>query len=474
MTIATLAPIAPVTVAPTRTRYGVLALLCGLSMITYFDRVCFASAASNIANELGLRGKEELKWAHTAFAIAYGLFEFPAGWLGDRWGPRGTLLRIVVWWSVFTALTGLIGITIASVTLGGLTSLVIVRFLFGAGEAGAYPNIARAIHNWFPAQQWEMAQGYIWMSGRIAGGITPLVCAILINGTAYFGPLVTWRGMFFVFGGFGLAWCAIFAWCFCDRPSDHSFVNAEELVLIGSTWRPHNHDGLPVRAMLTNRSLWAICLMYSLITYGWFFNISYLPGYLKDRFDVADGNLLGAVYTGAPLWIGAFGCVMGGVLVNALTLWLGDRRRARQVIGCTTMLICALTWWGVYRAASLHEFCLLVSLAAFCVDLTLGAAWATCLDLGGKHAAVTAACMNTAGTAGAAFAAWLTGSIVEYYVAAHSRTNPAHIFSSNEKLIASLAGYQAVFLTYAAVYLVAALCWCFINSAQSFDSDGPA
>ncbi len=145
--------------------------------------------------------------AHTAFAIAYGLFEIPAGWLGDRWGPRGTLLRIVIWWSLFTVLTGLVGMTFGSLTLGGLTLLVIVRFLFGAGEAGAYPNIARAIYNWFPLHRWEVAQGYIWMSGRIAGGITPLLWAILVSGTALTAPLVPWRGAFFVFGGLGLVWC---------------------------------------------------------------------------------------------------------------------------------------------------------------------------------------------------------------------------------------------------------------------------
>ncbi len=111
--------------------------------------------------------------------------------------------------------------------------------------------------------------------------------------------------------------------------------------LIGSTWQPLGHSAIPIRAMLTNRSLWAICLMYSLLNYGWFFNISYLPGYLKDRFVLADDDLVGAIYTGAPLWIGAIGCLAGGFIVNALAHWLGDRRRARQVLGCGAMLLCA-------------------------------------------------------------------------------------------------------------------------------------
>jgi MFS transporter, ACS family, glucarate transporter len=456
---------------PTRVRYGVLGLLCGLSMITYFDRVCFASAASGMAHDLGLGSKEQLKWAHVAFAIAYGLFEIPAGWLGDRLGPRGTLLRIVIWWSLFTVLTGLVGLTVGSLTLGGLTLLVVVRFLFGAGEAGAYPNIARAIYNWFPLQRWEVAQGYIWMSGRIAGGITPLLWAILVSGTVYSAPLVHWRGAFFVFGLLGLIWCGAFAYWFRDRPEEHHFANAAERDLIGSSWQPDSHSAIPVRAMLTSRSLWAICLMYSLINYGWFFNISYLPGYLKDRFEFSDGDLLGAIYKGAPLWFGAFGCVAGGFVVNGLAHRLGDRRLARQVVGCGAMLVCASAWWGVHQATNLHAFCLLLSLAAFCVDLTLGAAWATCQDLGRKHAAVTAACMNTFGTMGAALAAWLTGALVEHYVAVHAEPSQPVALFATEKHAASMAGYQAIFGTYAAVYVVAALCWCFINSAQPLEPD---
>ncbi len=452
----------------TRFRYRILGLLCGLSMITYFDRVCFASAASGMAHDLGLSGKEQLKWAHTAFAIAYGAFELPAGWMGDRWGARGTLLRIVIWWSFFTALTGLIGLKTGSATLGGLTSLVIVRFLFGAGEAGAYPNIARAIHNWFSMPRWEMAQGYVWMSGRIAGGITPLIWAFLVSGTSFTAPLIHWRGAFFIFGGLGLVWCAAFALWFRDRPDDHPLVNAAERELVGSTWQPHRRTPLPVRAMLTNRSLWALCAMYSLINYGWFFNVSYLPGYLKDRFQLPDGDIIGAVYAGAPLWIGAIGCVAGGAIVSRLARSLGDRRRARQILGCSAMLVCSVAWWSAHQATNIHLFCLSVSLAAFCVDLTLGAAWATCHDLGRQHAGTTAACMNTVGTMGAALAAWLTGAIVEHFSAV---LPSAHPLSTSDRYIASMAGYQAVFCTYASVYVVAAFCWCFINSAQPLQPD---
>ena len=157
---------------PTHVRYGVLGFVSALSMITYMDRACLASAAKGFEHDLGLASDSDLNWVYAAFGIAYALFEIPSGWLGDVIGPRKVLIRIVLWWSAFTAITGLVGLRLGPVTMG-FTLLVVVRFLFGMGEAGAYPNITRALHNWFPLLQRGFAQGTVWMSGRLMGGLTP-------------------------------------------------------------------------------------------------------------------------------------------------------------------------------------------------------------------------------------------------------------------------------------------------------------
>ncbi|HVJ79944.1 MAG TPA: MFS transporter, partial [Planctomycetia bacterium] len=177
--------VSPPGAGPNAARYRVLALVCVLSMITYVDRVSFGAAAPDLAAALSLSGTSDLKWAFTAFAIAYAVFEIPTGWMGDRWGPRSTLLRIVGWWSLCTALTGLVGMRIGDVVLGGLGTLICLRFLFGAGEAGAYPIITRALHNWFPASERPFAQGWVWMCGRLAGGLTPLLWMALVVGTSW-------------------------------------------------------------------------------------------------------------------------------------------------------------------------------------------------------------------------------------------------------------------------------------------------
>ncbi|OAI52034.1 sugar phosphate permease [Planctomyces sp. SCGC AG-212-M04] len=455
---------------PTRVRYRVLAMVCGLSMITYLDRVAMGAAAPSLAKELSLSSTAELKWAFTAFMIAYAVFEIPSGWLGDRLGPRITLIRIVLLWSIFTALTGVVGMKIGSTTLGGLTALAVVRFLFGAGEAGAYPNITRALHNWFPVQQWETAQGWIWMSGRLMGGLTPLIWAILVGGTAVTAPLVTWRGAFLLFGVLGVVWCGLFATWFRDNPEQHPAVSESERALIRE--RNAQHSGTtPVdwQRLLRNPGLWALCVMYSLVNYGWAFNITYLPSYLQLRFEVAESDLLGALYKGAPLWVGAAGCLLGGQVINVLSKRCRDRRQARQVLGVLAMSGCAVCWFAVRSATNVHVFSMLVALAAFCVDLTLGAVWATCQDLGRPNVAVAAACMNTIGTLGAAFANWLTGTIVERSLAARGAALHVAVgqLSAADKQAASMAGYEKVFLTYSLAYVVAAVCWVMVRQRKA-------
>ncbi|MFZ4647076.1 MAG: MFS transporter, partial [Gemmataceae bacterium] len=191
---------------PTLVRYEVLFLVCMLSMITYLDRAAFPNAEKQI--QLAMGGNiSQWAWTLAAFNLAYALFEIPTGYLGDVFGPRVTLIRIVLWWSFFTAITALAGIAVGGITLIGFWGLVTVRFLFGIGEAGAYPNITRALHNWLPVTERGSAQGLLWTTARLMGGITPLIWLICVDGLG-----IPWRYVFVGFGLLGVFWCLIFAW----------------------------------------------------------------------------------------------------------------------------------------------------------------------------------------------------------------------------------------------------------------------
>jgi MFS family permease len=450
---------------PTRVRYGVLGFACSLSMITYLDRVCISSATKPMVAALGLNSVADLNWAFLAFAFAYAAFEVPSGWLGDVFGPRRVLIRIVLWWSVFTALTGVVGMTVGDVVVGGLVFLVIVRFLFGMGEAGAYPNITRALHNWFPFPQRGFAQGSVWMSGRLMGGLTPLLWWLLVVTLG-----LSWRAAFWMFGCLGLLWCILFASWFRNRPEEKPEVNAAERELIrsGQTEHEPGHAHVPWLRLLGSVNLWLLCIMYFCAAYGWYFNITYLPDFVEQQ-GVDPNSPLGAVYKGGPLWLGAIACLMGGWLTDWFIQRSGSRKWGRRLFGIIGHSLCALSLFAcllTYHTPFL--FFLTISFAAFCNDLTMGPAWATCQDIGKRYAAIVAGCMNTIGNMGGALAGWLTGWILKQTLAAHAADlgKAVNDLTPAEKTAGLLPGYQINFVLFGTAYVIAVVMWFWIDSTR--------
>lgn len=458
----------PVGQKPTRVRYGVLAFVCVLSMITYLDRVSFAQAAKDLTEVLHLNSVADLKWAFTAFAFAYAVFEIPTGWLGDVFGPRRTLIRIVIWWSFFTGLTGLIGLSFGSNSLSvGLWFwvLVAIRFLFGVGEAGAYPNITRALHNWLPFTERGFGQGMVWMSGRLMGGLTPLLWGVLV----VFGGL-TWRNVFWIFAAIGLIWCIAFSLWFRNRPEEKPDVNAAELEMIakGRTDRAAGHANVPWAKLFSSWNLWALCLMYFCAAYGWYFNITYLPRFLEQEHNLKTDNMLGRLYMGGPLWLGAVACLTGGVLTDLFIRRTGNRKWGRRLFGIVGHSLCAVFYLACLFTPTAFTFFAAISLAAFCNDLTMGSAWSVCQDIGKRYAAIVAGCMNTIGNLGGAVAGYVTGAILEYSLNAHAATVgvPVKDLTPAENAAGLLPGYHVNFVTFAIVYVIAALLWLCIDSTK--------
>src|SRR5687768_8766780 len=175
--------------APSRARYTVTVFAVALAVITYVDRVAISVSVPFIRQDLGL-SSTQIGWALAAFGWAYAFFEIPGGWLGDRIGPRRVLMRIVIWWSVFTAATG---------WAWNATSLIVIRALFGAGEAGAFPNLTRVFTTWLPVAERERAQATLWLATRLSGAFTPLLVAFMI-------AAFSWQRTFEIFGAIGIVW----------------------------------------------------------------------------------------------------------------------------------------------------------------------------------------------------------------------------------------------------------------------------
>ena len=198
--------------AASRARFGVLAFGVALAGVTYLDRVCISVTAKQIMRELSL-SEVQMSFVFSAFTLAYAIFEIPTGCWGDRIGPRRVLTRIVLWWSTFTALTA---------AAFSYPSLLAVRFLFGVGEAGAWPNVAKAFSRWFPTSERGTAQGIFFMGAHFAGGMTPLLVAAML-------AHLPWRAVFVIFGMVGVVWTAAWNRWFRDDPAEHPSVNAAEL-----------------------------------------------------------------------------------------------------------------------------------------------------------------------------------------------------------------------------------------------------
>lgn len=385
---------APLASAPTRARHRVVAFMLALVAVAYLDRVCIATAAPAMRAELGL-GDAAMGLVFSAFTFAYALFEVPSGWMADRFGARVTLTRIVAWWSLMTAATGL---------AAGFASLLMIRLLFGLGEAGAFPSMARVYARWLPRAERGRMFGLAIMTGAFAGAVTqPLVVALL--------GVTTWRHAFALFGVVGLGWAVAWWRWFRDDPHQHPAANAAERRLISAGGAETRvRDELPWRRLLRSRTLLALCLMYAGAIYGWYFYLTWLPTYLlRGRgFDLTQVGWLAAL----PLLAIGLGVLAGGWTSDALAYRFGART-GRRLPGLVGLPLAALAIVGALTTPAPLVSALLLAAAAGLAALGVAPAWAVCLEIGGVHAGVVSGAMNTFGNLGGALSPVVVGFALE-------------------------------------------------------------
>ncbi len=377
---------------PTNARRTTLSLAVTVAFITYLHRVCISVAAPFLTDDLGL-SNAQMGYVFSAFALAYGLFEIPTGWLGDRFGQRRLMLPIVVGWSMLTVLTG---------AVRGLVGLISIRFLFGAAQAGAFPTLTRALARWFPASKRGATTGLMWMGARIGGSAAPLAMAVLIT-------LIGWRPSFAGLGALGLAWCWLFWRWYADDPADHPAVGPDELRYIRSEGTPPAEaSAIPWKSMLKDGNLWTLFWMYFCSAYGFYFFVTWLPTYLMDEHGLTLER--SGMYSAIPLLAGAAACVFGGTLSDWLVAKIG-LRWGRRAVGISGFALAGLGFALAAEAGDPLAAVLWMAFAQGAQDLTLPVAWAVCVDVGHRYGGTATGFMNTASSASAVIspisAAWL-------------------------------------------------------------------
>jgi sugar phosphate permease len=415
--------------APSRARYWVIFFAVTLAILAYIDRVSISMAMPDIAKDLGLT-KRQQGWVFSAFAIAYALFEIPGGWLGDKMGPRKVLMRIVLWWSAFTALTGV---------MRGFSSMIVTRFLFGAGEAGCFPNLTKAFTTWLPHLERVRAQGIMWMFARWGGAFTPpLVIAVF----AY----MSWRGAFMLFGAIGLIWAYFFYQWFRDNPRDHPSVNSAELRLLeGAEHNAGGHGDVPWGKLLASRTVWLLWIQYFLLSFPWYFYITWLPTYLQEARGL--DKVAASRYAILPLLLGGLGSLTCGIVSGKLAKATGNTRFTRRLMAMIGFAGAALLLVASVRTEAVLPAMLLMGMASFFNDLVMPGAWGACMDVGGKFAGTVSGSMNMAGNIAGFVAPAVGGYILD-----------------------SQGGNYNMFLyLMAAVYTGGLLCWPLIDPVTPID-----
>jgi len=400
-------------------RWFVVALLFVFSFLTIVDRVAISAAKSDIAAEIGIPDVQ-FGLIFGVFALGYAAFQIPAGWAADRYGPRVFLAAIVLAWSFFTGLTGL---------LTTVPALVAVRFLFGAAEAGIYPTASRAIYNWVPRQDRGAAQGVLFIGSRLgaAFGLSAVSFAIAVVG---------WRGTFGVLAALGVALAALWVMWFRDTPEAKPTVSPAELEYIraGSA----HTETSPAAGVRQGRSLWnaqtaLLGVQYFASNFTFFIAFSWLLPYLQSQYELTAAQA--GAYASIPLYFGAVGNWLSGAVVDAVYR-RGHWRRSRTLPAIAGFALGAAALLAAPAMTTVVGAVICFSIATLGVDMTLSPSWTTCQDLAGPRTGTLSGAMNMVGNA---------GSFVS------SITFPV--------LLQSTGSAAAYFYLAAVLNVVAILCW---------------
>jgi MFS family permease len=393
-------------------RSKVVAFGASLAFLSFLDRAAISQAAPAIMRDLHLN-PAQMGLVFSAFGLTYAACEIPSGWLCDRFGARRLLLRVVLWWSFFTAATG---------WAWSYPSLLITRLLFGAGESGCFPGLARLFRARLSRTQRNSAEGNKAAAARWGAAITPALMAAL---SAFCG----WRQIFVLFGAIGAVWAAVFWWNHREEP--HSTEHAE----IRLNWAK----------LMRSRSAWALGLQWFCHYYGFYFYITWIPQYLYQArgLDLRRGSLA----AGLPLVAAGLGSLLAGWTLTYLTARTGSTQSARRLLGYAAYggaaaLLLLFTWIRDPLPAMI-----VMSLSSFAAEFSGPITWTSAMDMGGEHVGTVSGFMNTLGHIGGSVAPAVTGFLLTW----------------------SGHAWNTVFYCSAAIYATGALCWTLIDSVTILD-----
>jgi sugar phosphate permease len=426
----------PAATGSSKGRWYVLLLISVMYLVTYLDRVNISTAAPEISKEFGF-DKVTMGFIFSAFVWSYALFQVPGGWLSDRFGARSVLTGVVTFWSVMTA---------ATAAAFNSLSFIVVRFLFGVGEAGAFPGATRAMQLWYPQRERGFVQGITHSASRLGAAIAPLIVAPIIVGGQFGGvtiPALGWRAVFLICAVIGLIWAVWWALSYRNLPEDHPMVNKAELghirgIAADGTINPpniHKQTNVPWSMLVRSANMWAIMCAYFTYVYCLWIFLSWLPSYLVEarHFTLLKTGLLASL----PLFAGVIGDTAGGLATDWLLHKTGSAKIGRRTVAIVGLLGCAVCIVPAALTNDAYTAVYGLTASMFFLEFTIGPSWAVPMDTGGKYSGTVSGMMNMAGNFGGALSPIVFGFLAEG------------------------GNWQAPFIVAAALLVVGAAVWAF-------------
>ncbi|WP_027415481.1 MFS transporter [Aneurinibacillus terranovensis] len=392
------------TLNKSKTRWLVLFMICLMYLITFMDRTNISVVAPSMSKEFGF-DQVTMGFIFSAFTWAYALGQIPGGWLGDRFGPRSVLTMIVSFWSLMTIVTA------QSV---GYLSMVVVRFLFGFGEAGAFPTATKAMKLWLSKSERGFAQGITHSFSRFGAAIVP---PIAVSITVAWG----WRAVFYIFGAAGFIWAILFYVVYRNIPEEHKWVNQGELEHI----RGFDKDGVintatdftnklqvPWKTVFASPNMWFIMIAYFCYNYAVYFFMTWLPTYLVDyrHFSLSKMGLIASL----PLFAGMIGDTVGGILTDKILEKTNNIKLARKVVAIPGLLLAAI--FLIPASITVNPYTAVYCLAAsmFFLECVIAPSCALPMDVGGPYSGTVYGVMSMAGNSGGAVSAIVFGALTQH------------------------------------------------------------
>lgn len=423
-------------------RFILVAFTFLVSVLMYVDRACIGAAKGNISEEFGL-SNIQWAWIMAAFTLGYALMQNPSGRLSDKKGPRLVMTSIITIWSLLTALTG---------AAWNFISMVIIRFLFGAGEAGAFPTLSKVVYKWYPVKERGIIQGINFSGSRIGGAVAyPIVVALILA--------LGWRGSFFIFGAAGLVFALGWWFFFRNSPEESKLVGEKEKQYIIESRQKDNNlnkSSLTFVQTLKSKNMLLAMLQYIGSNFTFYFTLTWMFPYLKEA--LGSTGTAASFWAMAPLIGGAIGNWVSGIIVDFIykSNNLKLSRRLPAIIG---FILAAVGVILMTKAESDLNKVLFLTLAIFGADMTLSPSWAFCIDIGKENAGSVSGTMNMAGNLGAFTSILAFGYLSDGLI--NNGVDP--------KL--ALAGNDLFFYICAGLSIISIFAWLFMDPNKSIKTE---